>query len=424
MSNPPKALVLMLMMAVMAGCERNPSSPVSPVTPTPPCQSTLTLETNLPAHVFVDGEAVGDTPLHELALKKSGLQKVRLVSISDGQEHELSLNVGKCERILKHENFAEHKPIEGAAPTSKSHWEAVNVGVPLERFTSVWGAEGQVWLLGSKQLETVVMNWNGTRWQTQQTFTGQGNGVIGGRTPNDLWIVGSFSRHAANGGQFEQAGDLVNSRGVHALTEGANNILWAVGNKGEILHQSGDPKSGWMREEVGPMIPAYKGGRTSPVYRNEVPTGTVRANLNGIWVSPTGSDLFAVGDAGTVLHKHGDDPWEIEKTPTHEDLRGVWGWSPNDVWAAGDAGTLMRRLTGEWTVVESGVQTDLYGLFGTGPSEVWAVGGRGTLLHFDGADWKSEPTATQELILALWGNGQGEVWAVGDNSTVLHRVVK
>jgi hypothetical protein len=52
------------------------------------------------------------------------------------------------------------------------------------------------------------------------------------------------------------------------------------------------------------------------------------------------SDVFAVGDSGTVVHWDGGS-WQVMPTPTRSLLRGVWGSGPRDVFAVGAGGAIM-----------------------------------------------------------------------------------
>jgi len=47
-------------------------------------------------------------------------------------------------------------------------------------------------------------------------------------------------------------------------------------------------------------------------------------------------NVWAVGAAGALLHFDGVS-WASIPSPTSNDLRGVWGSGPCDVWAIGDA---------------------------------------------------------------------------------------
>jgi photosystem II stability/assembly factor-like uncharacterized protein len=65
--------------------------------------------------------------------------------------------------------------------------------------------------------------------------------------------------------------------------------------------------------------------------------------LNGLWGSST-SDVYAVGDAGTILHSiDGGANWKYETGGVTTNLNGVWGSAANDVFAVGDAGVILHR---------------------------------------------------------------------------------
>jgi hypothetical protein len=301
-------------------------------------------------------------------------------------------------------------------------WDRVGSGInkPYLRINSVWGTGPKdVWLIGSQRLETVVAHDDGLGFKVTQSFDGEGTGFLGGRSTSDRWIVGSFARHATDS-TYEQAIDLVGSRGLRAITSGPEGALWAVGEKGQVVHQD-KPDAKWAAEVAGPDVPAYSGGKTTPQHRGEESQGTTKAGLDGIWV---GRDLaFAVGEVGTLLRRTPAAGWEPVASGTLEELRSVWGSSPTDVWAVGDRGTILHFSGGgDWQKVSSGTGADLYAIAGSAPNDVWTVGTQGALLHWDGKVWTPIPSGTHETLIGLWSEGHGELWAVGDNSTVLHHV--
>ncbi len=62
----------------------------------------------------------------------------------------------------------------------------------------------------------------------------------------------------------------------------------------------------------------------------------------------------------------------------------VWGSGPSDVYVVGDGGTLLHSTgNGVWTAeaIELAARADLNALWGDGPNDVYVVGARGTLLH-------------------------------------------
>jgi len=58
---------------------------------------------------------------------------------------------------------------------------------------------------------------------------------------------------------------------------------------------------------------------------------------------------------------------------TTANLSAVWGSGPNDVWAVGDNGTIVRWNGAVWSPVASGTTNDLLGIWGSGPDDIWAV---------------------------------------------------
>jgi hypothetical protein len=66
------------------------------------------------------------------------------------------------------------------------------------------------------------------------------------------------------------------------------------------------------------------------------------------------------------------------------DLYGVWGSSGTDVFAVGSVGTLLHYDGNDWTPMNSGTTENLFGIWGTSESDIFAVGGNGTILHYGG----------------------------------------
>jgi hypothetical protein len=69
-------------------------------------------------------------------------------------------------------------------------------------------------------------------------------------------------------------------------------------------------------------------------------------------------------------------------TGTSAGLLGVWGSSATDVYAVGETGTMLHYDGVNWSAVESGTEVDLYGIWGSSSTNVYAVGGQGTILHY------------------------------------------
>jgi hypothetical protein len=114
--------------------------------------------------------------------------------------------------------------------------------------------------------------------------------------------------------------------------------------------------------------------------------------------------------------------------PQGNDLFGVWGSGPHDVWAVGASGTILHWDGSAWSGTPSGTTEEIRAVWGSGPNDVWAVGGPAfsdphpapsTILHWDGTAW-SNSTSPAGSLRAIWGSGANDVWAVGDAGTTLH----
>ena len=62
----------------------------------------------------------------------------------------------------------------------------------------------------------------------------------------------------------------------------------------------------------------------------------------------------------------------------------MWGSSGSDVFAVGEDGTILHYDGSGWSAMSSGTTNELYGVWGSSGSDVFAVGDGGTILHYDG----------------------------------------
>ena len=110
--------------------------------------------------------------------------------------------------------------------------------------------------------------------------------------------------------------------------------------------------------------------------------------------------------------------WE-NPTPQGNDLYGVWGLSPTDLWMVGNIGTVLRYDGARWTKMTTGIQSDLRGVWGTSAADMWAVGNDGVILHWNGTSWKPATSNTTIALKSVWGTSPSNAWAVGNNGTRL-----
>lgn len=176
--------------------------------------------------------------------------------------------------------------------------------------------------------------------------------------------------------------------------------VWVVGgapDRGVVRRWDG---SAWAPVEVGLEVPL----------------------LN--WAMPFGADdVFVVGNEGTILRWNGTSFAAMESGTT-EDLWGVWGASPDEVWAVGGSGfpdataTLLRWDGARWETVtvpplERADVRAFFKVWGSSASDVWVVGQRGAVLHYDGTQWEERLVGASQDLIAVWGTGPDHVVMVG-----------
>lgn len=104
--------------------------------------------------------------------------------------------------------------------------------------------------------------------------------------------------------------------------------------------------------------------------------------------------------------------------------------SPQEGWAVGASGRVLRWQAGTWTTVAVPTDLDLFGVWAVSPTSAWAVGGYSgarVALYWDGAAWTPTPFApTGELppagpnaprAISGWGDN---LWMVGERGVAFH----
>ena len=134
-------------------------------------------------------------------------------------------------------------------------------------------------------------------------------------------------------------------------------------------------------------------------------------HLRGIW--GTGPDqIWAVGDAGTILLWDGKaKAWSIQASNVSEHLRAIWGSDGSNVFSVGTSGRILRFDGKSWAAMTSGTTRDLWGVWGTDPKNIYAVGAEGTILRFDGTKWSAQNSGTTRWLAGVWGADENNVFA-------------
>lgn len=112
--------------------------------------------------------------------------------------------------------------------------------------------------------------------------------------------------------------------------------------------------------------------------------------------------------------------WENPR-PQGNDLQGLWARAPDDVWAVGASGVVLRWNGSFWSVVPSGTAEWLYGVWARAANDVTIAGGGGTILRWNGSVMRSEASGTSRTLFSAHGGSSSSAVAVGAGGTVLRR---
>ena len=206
-------------------------------------------------------------------------------------------------------------------------------------------------------------------------------------------------RRRSSGWTGEFTGTAANLRGLW----GTDDALWAVGDEFTVLKR---PEGDWNALEW----PADVTQKSAIRETYDVP------ELEAVWSD--GTTTFVAGEKGQV-YRWEDGAWNKEVTGTNFGLVAMWGTSPTNLYAVGQQGTVVHRNEDAiWWKVAAGTPHPLRRIWGDSSGTVWIVGDFGVLLHGDSSGFQqvADPNAaltTADYLYGVWVAPDGEVISVG-----------
>jgi photosystem II stability/assembly factor-like uncharacterized protein len=138
--------------------------------------------------------------------------------------------------------------------------------------------------------------------------------------------------------------------------------------------------------------------------------------LEGMWGS--GRELYVFGTdrslrSGVVLHsRDGGTTWQREAIDL-ELVTGMWGSDPDNVYAVGARGVVMRSDGfGDWKMVRAPIGNgSLEGIWGTSRNAIYAVGSGGTILFSNnGTSWTTRTSGVTYGLSSIVGLSSKELY--------------
>lgn len=173
------------------------------------------------------------------------------------------------------------------------------------------------------------------------------------------------------------------------------------------------------RDGAGPQVLHFDGEAWT-----RVDTGLTQGDLWWVFGFADGP-IYMGGDGGVIVRRDGDT-FTVMDTPSTGTIYGIWGSSPDDLWAVGGesdaSGGFAWRLVGDAWVPEASLPADvatdaaLWKAFGTATDDVWLVGSNGVSLHWDGASLSAGDTGVGSSLFTVYAK-DGLYTAVGGLAT-------
>lgn len=196
---------------------------------------------------------------------------------------------------------------------------------------------------------------------------------------------------------------------VHEDLPGALLSVWGTSAR-DVWAVGADARDG-----TGPSVLHFDGDAWA-----RVPTGQAQGDL--WWVFGfEGGPIYMGGDGGVILRLEGES-FTLMDTPGTDTVFGIWGATPDDLWAVGGAsdstGGFAWRLSGDTWTPEPSVPADvaagaaIWKMYGASASDAWAVGSNGVALHWDGTAFAPGDTGIGSSLFTVHESA-GRYVAVG-----------
>jgi hypothetical protein len=158
--------------------------------------------------------------------------------------------------------------------------------------------------------------------------------------------------------------------------------------------------------------------------------------VTDVW-GTSDSDVYLVGGSGptgsvVAEARHFDGTtWErLTTPPVDADLWWVYGFDGGPVFMAGENGVILRYDPSSTTFMQMTTPSvgTVFGIWGASPDDMWAVGGNGNganafAWHLVGGQWTDvtlDPSLSNESLWKVFGRSATDVWMVGTSGIALH----
>lgn len=240
-------------------------------------------------------------------------------------------------------------------------WQTLTLPGVESRFGVFSPSVGRAFIVGAAGSLLETQN-AGITWTEHPQVMGQVLKAIWGWSGSELITVGTteYIGKSTNGGaSWQTRRRVVNDAGTGATFNavwGDGNTVYVAGESGSI-YQSTNRGDTWTRAMSVPVVEYF--------------------SLFG-----TGGQVFATGQAGTVLRSSGNNAWTKLPAPSTADVTDVWG-AGTEIFVSTQQGQVFRSTNAgdTWSELSTAGTQIVYGLWGSSVDDVYASGSSGVVLH-------------------------------------------
>ncbi len=271
-----------------------------------------------------------------------------------------------------------------------SQWETISLAPDL---IDAWTTSAtNAWAVGEFGF---VYRWNGSAWTRQSTPTTATLNAVWGASSSEAFAAGDNGTMLRFNGTAWSAMSFPSTASVYGLWGSSATNVFAVTSAGEVVRYNGSTWS--VVATAGSALWAIHGS--------------------------SATDVFATGENGVALRFTGSG-WSNAAVNTTGTLAGVWasGSGATSVGAASSGSSGIAFSYGSsWSPMTTGSSRVLTSVWGPSSSDLYATGDAGTLLRYNGSSWSAMTSGTTDLLWSVTGapSGIGGAFAVGYNSTVV-----
>jgi photosystem II stability/assembly factor-like uncharacterized protein len=248
--------------------------------------------------------------------------------------------------------------------TGNGVWTTQATVTGFADFRGVWGDKSNpqhVWAVGGIGAIWRTAN-SGASWAQENSPSGNAQFyAVGGAGFTQLFALGDkvIGRDSTMWTEIAQS---VTARFKCVQPLGFGSYMYAGADNGRVYESTFSPvfaekyNTGWAYVSgisgggahlwfVGPSGSIGHADTGNDVWGAPAQTSNTTANLNDVWVpfDLQGAEAWAVGANGTIVRYAGNNTWQPETSNTTASLAGVWGPSDgSEIYAVGAGGTIMH----------------------------------------------------------------------------------